>query len=134
MKMMSRSVYHIVDAVFVGWYLISYRQFATWSGLVAAFLISLSTAHNAILTLSIIRVIKISEDDSFLIWSCFMGLSGVTMYLTYLRQKGYAHELAESYNADKKMKWYARIVAIMYFFSPVLLGLIHVLVNSDVTR
>ncbi|MBK7576304.1 MAG: hypothetical protein IPI24_02595 [Ignavibacteria bacterium] len=57
-------------------------------------------------------------------------ISGAALYYVYLRDKKYAHALVEIYRADRRMAWYARIVAIAFYSSPAPIMAIHMLVNG----
>jgi len=129
MKVILKSPYHIVDAVFVGWSLIAYRQVGHSSMSFAIWWISFITALNVLFVIGAFDIYKAFAHQGYLIIATSMLVCGIALYFRYLRDQKYAHALVESYRSERKWAWYARIIAVGYFLSPLVLRGIFVLRN-----
>lgn len=118
MKAVKKSPFRLLDVIFVGWSLISYGQFGHSSRLFSVLMISFVTsAHTFFIRVQIDHAEKV-EYDYWVTIAVSYVLSGAILYYLYLRDQKYAHALIEIYRADRRMAWYARIVAIAFYFSP----------------
>ena len=129
MKVILKSPYHIVVAVFVGWSMIAYRQVGRSSMSFAVVWISFITALNALFVIGLFDVQKVLVHQGYLILATSMPVCGIALYFRYLGDQKYAHALVESYRSEGKWAWYARIIAVGYFLSPLVLGGIFVFRN-----
>lgn len=130
MKAVKKSPFRLLDVIFVGWSLITYDKLGHWSRTYAVLMISLTASVDTLLIRAIVDTSKASEESIWLTMVVVNILSGAALYYVYLRDKKYAHALVEIYRSDRRMAWYARIVAIAFYSSPAPIGAIHLLVNG----
>ena len=130
MKRKVKSLLHLVDPIYVGFNMILYRDFGTWAKVIAVGWITFITSVNVVLVVVIFRLQGVFVDHYWTLLSSVAVTCIITLYFNYLRDRTLTRDLMESYRHERKWEMYARFRAIVYLFSPIVLGLIHVLING----
>jgi len=116
----------IIDALFVGWTLLSYRDFDSWAMAVAVVWISFLTMLNIFMIFAIMGANELLAGPyGHFVQVALHALCGGALYFRYLRDRTASQQLIECYVSTGRSR-YAKAVAILYLLTVPIPAVIYV--------